>query len=71
MGKFEYTSGDTKVKGAFNLYQARNGSIMLLMGSKVSALTYSQINDLNINCYQLADFNHDDFSKYYLNGSAN
>jgi hypothetical protein len=71
MGKFEYELGDTKFKGAFNIYQARNGAIMLLMGTKVSALTYSQINDLNINCYELTDFNHDDFSKYYLSGSAN
>lgn len=71
MGKFEYESGDIKFKGAFNIYQARSGAIMLLMGTKASALTYSQINDLNINCYQLADFNHDDFSKYYLSGSAN
>jgi len=71
MGNFEYESGDTKFKGAFNVYQARNGAIMLLMGTKVSALTYSQINDLNINCYGLADFNHDDFKKYYLSRSAN
>ena len=71
MGKFEYESGGTKFKGAFNIYQARNGAIILLMGTKVSALTYSQINDLGINCYELADFNHDDFSKYYLSGSVN
>ena len=36
MGKFEYQSGDTKFKGAFDIYQARSGAIMLLMGSKVS-----------------------------------
>ena len=66
MGKFEYQSGDTKFKGAFNIYQARNGAIMLLMGSKVSALSYSQINELDIDCYNLKDFNHDDFLKYYL-----
>ena len=71
MGKFEYESGATKFKGAFNIYQARNGAIMLLMGTKISALTYSQINDLNINCYELADFNDDAFQKYYLSGSAN
>ena len=66
MGKFEYESGATKFKGAFNVYQARNGAIMLLMGAKASALTYSQINDLNINCYELAVFNLDTFQKYYL-----
>jgi len=66
MGKFEYQSGDSKFKGDFNIYQARSGAIMLLMGSKVSELSYSQINDLDIDCYELKDFNHDDFLKYYL-----
>ncbi len=66
MGKFEYGSGDTKIKGDFNIYQARNGAIMLLMGSKVSKLSYSQINELGIDCYELKDFNHDDFVNYYL-----
>ena len=66
MGKFEYGSGDTKIKGDFNIYQARNGAIMLLMGSKVSILSYSQINELDIDCYELIDFNHDDFVNYYV-----
>ena len=66
MGKFEYKSGDTKFKGAVNIYQARSGAIMLLMGSKVSALSYSQISELDIDCYNLEDFNHNDFVKYYL-----
>ena len=66
MGKFEYKSGDTKFKGAFNIYQARSGAIMLLMGSKVSALSYSQISELDIDCYNLEDFNHNDFVNYYL-----
>ena len=34
MGKFEYESGNTKFKGAFNIYQARNGAIMLLIGNE-------------------------------------
>ena len=66
MGKFEYQSGDTKFKGAFDIYQARSGAIMLLMGSKVSELSYSQISELDIDCYNLEDFNHDDFVNYYL-----
>ena len=66
MGKFEYQSGDTKFKGAFDIYQARSGAIMLLMGSKFTELSYSQINELDINCYELIDFNHDDFVNYYL-----
>ena len=66
MGKFEYQSGDTKFKGAFNIYQARSGAIMFLMGSKASVLSYSQIIELDIDCYSLEDFNHDDFVDYYL-----
>ena len=65
MGKYIYESGDIKFKGVFNIYQAKNGAIMLLMGTNYTALTYKQIDDLNINCYQLIDFNHNDFVKYY------
>lgn len=66
MGKFEYQSGDTKFKGDFNIYQARSGAIMLLMGSKFTELSYSQINELDIDLYSLEDYNHDDFVNYYL-----
>lgn len=71
MGKFEYQSGKTTFKGAFNIYQAKSGAIMLLMGTKYTALTYCQINDLNIDCYELSGFNHDDFKHYYLRSSVN
>ena len=71
MGKYEYKSGEITFKGAFNIYQAKSGAIMLLMGTKHTALTYSQINDLNINCYELSEFNHDDFEHYYLKSSIN
>jgi len=64
--KFTYDVKGGSVSGTFNIYQARNGAIMLLMGSKVSALSYSQINELDINCYELIDFNHDDFVNYYV-----
>ena len=62
---------ETTFKGAFNIYQAKSGAIMLLMGAKHTALTYSQINDLNINCYELSEFNHDDYEHYYLKSSVN
>ena len=64
--KFTYDVKGGSVSGTFNIYQARNGAIMLLMGSKVSVLSYSQINELDINCYELIDFNHYDFVSYYL-----
>jgi hypothetical protein len=65
MGKFEYVSGDTKFKGLFNVYQAKSGAIIVVMGTKCTALTFAQVNDLSINCYALADFNQDNFCKYY------
>ena len=65
MGNFEYQTKNTKVKGTFNIYQARNGSIMLVMGNLATKLTYCQINELNINCYLLENFDHDDFIKHY------
>ena len=71
MGKYEYQSGETTFKGAFNVYQEKTVAIMHLMGTKYTALTYSQINDLNINCYDLGEFNHDDFEHYYLKSSVN
>ena len=63
--KYTYDVKGGSVSGTFNIYQARNGAIMLLMGSKVSILSYSQINELDIDCYELIDFNHDDFVNYY------
>ena len=67
MGKFEYNINEkTKVKGAFNIYQARNGSIILLMGNSPTTLILKQIEDLGISCYDLQDFNQDDFHQYYV-----
>lgn len=65
MGTFEYQSGNTKFKGEFNIYQAKSGLIMLVMGSRYTALTLSQIQDLNINCYGLENFDHDKFVSIY------
>ena len=64
--KYTYDVKGGSVSGTFNIYQARNGAIMLLMGSKVTALSYSQINELDIDCYELEDFNYDDFVDYYV-----
>lgn len=65
-GKYQYegSHGETH-KGAFNIYQARNGAIMLVMGSSTTPLTMSQINDLSLDVYSLMDFDMDDFQKYY------
>lgn len=65
-GNFKFTHGDTTFKGHFNIYQAKNGAIMLLMGNKSIALTLGQVKELAIPCYNLEDFDHDDYNEYYI-----
>lgn len=63
--QYNYTAGANLFKGNFNIYQAKNGSIILLMNTKITILSKSQINDLSIDCYSLTDFDVDLFNKYY------
>lgn len=65
MGHYEFQSGETKFKGNFNIYQAKKGAIILLMGTSCIQLSYSQVNNLPINLYSLDDFDHDLFLKFY------
>lgn len=53
--------------GAFKVYQAKNGGIYLLMGTKVTALLKSQLMDLGIdhNLYEMIDFNQGAYNVYY------
>jgi hypothetical protein len=67
MGKFSYQVGDTTYKGDFNIYQARHGGIMLLMGKTAICLTQQQVNDLAIDCYGLAEFDIDAYKSFYEN----
>ena len=65
MGKFSYQAGGTTHKGEFNVYQARHGGIMLLMGTAAICLTQQQVNDLAVDCYGLADFDIDAYKNFY------
>jgi hypothetical protein len=67
MGKFSYQSGDTTFKGDFNIYQARHGGIMLLMGNTAVCLTQEQVNNLAIDCYSLAEFDFNSYKSFYEN----
>ena len=69
MNEFKYETGHGYIKGYFDIYQARNGFIYLNMSGSVINLTLKQIEKLNINCYQLKDFGHDDFLKAYSSPS--
>jgi len=62
---YQYTSGDEKKTGYFNIYQARNGLIYLQMGDKVTLLTFDQIGDLRLNLYDLDEFDYDAFVRAY------
>lgn len=63
--QFNYKTRSGFTKGMFNIYQSRSGGIYLLMGSSHTLLTLEQINDLCINCYELLDFDIDNFNKFY------
>jgi len=68
MNKFEYENcnGGT-TSGVFKIYQARNGSIQLLMGNRNIELSKEQIDKLSISLYDLIDFDDCDYNNYYLN----
>ena len=65
MNEFKYETGNGCITGYFNIYQAINGLIYLNMSDGVVNLTLEQIEQLNIDCYLLKDFGHDDFLKAY------
>ena len=65
MGKFEYGDDNVTHKGYFHIYQARNGAIMLSMGSSTITLTKEQVNTLSISYYELTDFDEVSFKKFY------
>ena len=65
-GKYEYyPNHKTKCRGPFNIYQARSGGIILLMGIKFIYLNKNQVEELNINAYELEDFDHNAYLNYY------
>ena len=62
---YQYSTNTGTTKGAFNIYQNRDGSIMILMGKRYAELTHSQIQELCIDVYCLFEFDHDAYKKYY------
>ncbi len=58
-------SENSRVCGFFNVYQARNGSIQMMMGKSNVALPLEVINGLNINVVELQDFDMDAYEIYY------
>lgn len=65
-GSYKYfTSEKSYVKGCFNIYQAKNGAIVLLMNNRITILSSSQVSDLSINVYELKDFDYNNYIAYY------
>lgn len=66
MNKYCYEIIGGKCKGYFKIYQAKNGSIQLMMGNCTTTLSLQQVLDLNIYTFDLIDYNHKNFLEFYL-----
>jgi len=64
-GNYKYDVVGGYVKGFFNIYQAKNGYLYLMMGKVITKLEKNQIDDLNIDVYSLIDFDFDNYKKAY------
>lgn len=65
INKYCYEIKFGKCKGYFKIYQAKNGSIQLIMGNCNTTLSSQQILDLDISLYDLIDYDHDRFLEFY------
>ncbi len=65
---FIYDVQGGTVRGYFKIYQAKNGSIQLIMGNRNITLAGSQVDRLKIDLYDLEDFDQDIYLKYYTGG---
>ena len=65
-GQCTYQTRSGYCKGAFAIYQARNGLVYINMSGGVTPLSLQQINDLKLDVRNLEDFSECDFHKAYL-----
>lgn len=63
--KYTYQVQNGRVRGDFNVFQARNGLVFLLMGRGQIPLSYDQISILGIDVYSLIDFDYELFKTAY------
>lgn len=63
--KFCYEIKNGKCSGHFNIYQAKNGSIQLVMGNCYTTLTSQQVLALNLDLFSLIDYDHDKYIEFY------
>lgn len=60
-----YGSEEFNTRCSFNIYQACNGYIYILLGDKRSELTLKQINELAIDVYCLEYFDYGKYKEVY------
>jgi hypothetical protein len=65
VNQFSYAIPTGKVRGFFNIYQAKSGFIYMMMGSSFIKLELQQVNGLGIDVYSLKDFDYDSFMEAY------
>ena len=63
--KFFYLTKKGRVKGFFNIYQAKNGGIYLMVGNQCTLLSKEQIEELNIELYSIEEFHYKCFKDFY------
>jgi hypothetical protein len=63
--QFLYNTASGYRKGYFDIYQAKSGKIFITMTNSITGLTFKQIENLNIDVYDLIDFDYDLFKKAY------
>ena len=63
--QFSYEIPEGTRKGAFNIYQGRDGAIYLLLGTVATPLTLQQVNHLSITPEHVMDYDQDKFNYHY------
>jgi len=65
--QFSYkTNTDSIISGYFDIYQSRSGAIRIVLGNSHATLSLRQIKKLNIDIFELCDFDHDLYKKCYF-----
>jgi len=64
---FSYATKEGHNSGLFNIYQSKNGGIILSLNNVHTTLRYRQIQELSLYVYALIDFDIESFCRFYHN----
>lgn len=62
---FSFETAGGYATAGFNIYQSKNGSIILALANAHTVLSCKQLGELFIDLYSLKDFDHDLFLLFY------